>query len=343
MQQEALGLSPTQVKEINRRLIELGLVTMKDSPNGKRYGRRDLKGRITEAYGFDLAPIAMRHAEFVRLAEEGRAERAAMGRLRRRATIARKAIIQILETAAEYAIEGEEWQMLARETEALARALRAVERPDEMEVGVTSLERRQTAARERLEMLLGMVQTDPKEPENRPHQYSYKLKPNLEQDTVIAAKGCSGEGEGPVPQSAAPVQPRRPKKGMVHGIRPDERPGLAPKLKPYLRHPNPTWPDIIDAADWLRHDLGVSKSLWGDACLALGRDLAAVALAIVSTKEPEHFRTSPGGYFHGMVDKAKAGELHLERTVWALRRAADPERQTGRRGGHDRRDGALAW
>ena len=99
MQQEALGLSPTQVKEINRRLIELGLVTMKDSPNGKRYGKRDPKGRIVEAYGVDLAPIAARHAEFVRLAEEGRAERAAMGRLRRRATIARKGIIQILETA----------------------------------------------------------------------------------------------------------------------------------------------------------------------------------------------------------------------------------------------------
>ena len=38
-----------------------------------------------------------------------------MGRLRRRATIARKGIIQILETAAEYGFEGEEWQMLARE------------------------------------------------------------------------------------------------------------------------------------------------------------------------------------------------------------------------------------
>ena len=96
LQQEALGLSPTQVKEINRRLIELGLVTMKDSPNGKRYGKRDPKGRIIEAYGFDLAPIAARYAEFVRLAEEGRAERAAMGQLRRRATNARKGIIQIL-------------------------------------------------------------------------------------------------------------------------------------------------------------------------------------------------------------------------------------------------------
>jgi replication initiation protein RepC len=130
---------------------------------------------------------------------------------------------------------------------------------------------------------------------------------------------------------------------MVHGIRPDELVKLTPKLKPYLRRPNPTWPDIVDAADWLRHDLSVSKSLWGDACLVMGRELAAVALAIVSSKEAEHFRTSPGGYFHGMVAKAKAGELHLERTVWALRRASEPERYAGRGGGSDRRDGPRAW
>jgi replication initiation protein RepC len=67
-----------------------------------------------------------------------------------------------------------------------------------------------------------------------------------------------------------------------------------------------------------------------------------VALAIVSTKEEEHFRTSPGGYFHGMVAKAKAGELNLDRTVWALRRALEPERQRGRGGDRSGRDGALA-
>ncbi len=345
MQQEALDLSPSQVKEINRRLIELGLVTMKDSPNGKRYGRRHEKtGRIIEAYGFDLSPIAMRHAEFVRLAEEGRAERAAMGRLRRRATIARKAITQILETAAEYAIEGEEWQTLARESEALTRALRSVERVDEMETGVTSLERRQEAARERLETLLGLVESDPKEPENRPHIYNYKPNLDLQEDTVIAAKDCSGAGADGVPQSPAPVQLKRPEKGMVHGIRPEEVVKLAPRLKPYLRRPDATWPELIDAAgDWLRHDLGVSKSLWGDACLVMGRELAAVALAIVSTKDPEHFRTTPGGYFHGMVAKAKAGDLHLERTVWAMRRASEPEQhRRGRPGERASRDGVRA-
>ena len=340
-QEEALGLSSTQVKEINRRLIDLGLITMRDSPNGKRYGRRHEKtGHIIEAYGFDLAPIAMRHAEFVRLAEEGRAERAAMGRLRRRATIARKAITQILETAQEYGFAGEEWITLAGETAALVRALRDAERPEDMETGVKSLERRQRAARERLEILLGVVDSVPKQPENRPHIYNYKSTPNPDQDTVIAAKDSSGEGEGPGAQSPAPEQRQRPEKGMVHGIRPDELPRLTPKLKPYLQRPTPAWPDIIDAADWLRHDLGVSKSLWGDACLAMGRELAAVALAIVSTKEVAHFQTSPGGYFHGMVTKAKAGELHLERTVWALRRASEPEyhRGTGRAGHRVGRD-----
>jgi replication initiation protein RepC len=110
-------------------------------------------------------------------------------------------------------------------------------------------------------------------------------------------------------------------------------------VKPYLQDLWSNWSGIVDAADWLRHDLGVSKSLWGEACVTMGRDLAAVALAIVSTKEPGHFRSTPGGYFRGMVARAKAHELHLDRTIWAWRRASQPDRnQRGR--GVDRDQGA---
>ena len=42
----------------------------------------------------------------------------------------------------------------------------------------------------------------------------------------------------------------------------------------------------MDVADWLRHDLDVSKPLWGEACLAMGREQAAIALAVVSRAEP---------------------------------------------------------
>jgi replication initiation protein RepC len=160
----------------------------------------------------------VRHAEFVRLAEEEMAERRAMKNLRRRRTIALKAITQILETAQEYGFDGEEWQTLARETKDLARALNAVERPDEMETGVTSLERRWQAARERIELLLGTMDSDPKEPENRPHIYNYNRTVNLYKDTVIAANECSGTGQTPVSQSPVPGLPTSG--WMVYGIAP---------------------------------------------------------------------------------------------------------------------------
>jgi len=123
---------------------------------------------------------------------------------------------------------------------------------------------------------------------------------------------------------------------------PDELVHLAPRLKSYLRCSDPTWPEIVDAADWLRHDLDVSKPLWGEACLAMGREQAAVALAIVSTKDPAHFRTTAGGYFHGMVTKAKAGQLNLDRTLWAMRRAAEP-RPPRKPGGEGNKPALSGW
>jgi replication initiation protein RepC len=140
------------------------------------------------------------------------------------------------------------------------------------------------------------------------------------------------------------VQRDPAEKGRVLKLHPDELVRLAPRLRLYLRRPNPTWPEVVDAADWLRHDLDVSKPLWGEACLAMGREQAAIALAVVSTKDPAHFRTTAGGYFHGMVAKAKAGALNLDRTLWAMRRAAEPKpRSQAARGGGDRRPSERPW
>jgi replication initiation protein RepC len=110
----------------------------------------------------------------------------------------------------------------------------------------------------------------------------------------------------------------------------DELTVLAPRLRAYLKTPTPNWREIVDAADWLRGELGVSKSLWGEACVAMGREQAAIAIGIVSAKPPEHFRSTPGGYFHGMVAKAKAGELNLVRTIWGLRHAMAPRPRPNR-------------
>ena len=88
------------------------------------------------------------------------------------------------------------------------------------------------------------------------------------QEPESGAGGTGGDGRG---------GDHRTDNGTVMRLTTDELMHLAPRLRPYLHNPDPAWPDIVDAADWLRHDLGVSKSLWGDACLAMGREKAAIA------------------------------------------------------------------
>ena len=108
--QDRLGVSERHVRRLLGRLIETGIIVPVDSPQGRRWGRRDSSGRIIEAYGFDLSPLADRHGEFVAAAEKADGERKARAALRRRLTIARKAIQQLAETALEHALTDRDWR-----------------------------------------------------------------------------------------------------------------------------------------------------------------------------------------------------------------------------------------
>lgn len=337
-QAEALGMSVSQAQRINRYMAEQGLIVMRDSPNGKRYGRRDRTGRIVQAYGFDLSPIADRIEEFREAAAAGRAEREAVAGLRRRATIARTSLRQTWQTYADEGVSDPALPGLKVAASAASQALRGLDRSDRLTPAVEALEAAALTARKALEMALlpcGRAhETASDSVEMRPKgrmdaalitATNELLNPS---DTVVALGKCSfgqdsanrigirsSEQEGRSGRSAN----ERADRGSVLKIRPDELIRIAPRLKPYLRRTSPSWPEIVDAADWLRHDLGISKPLWGDACLTMGREQAAIAVAIVSAKPIEHFRTTPGGYFAGMVDKARAGVLHLDRTIWGIR------------------------
>jgi hypothetical protein len=70
-------------------------------------------------------------------------------------------------------------------------------------------------------------------------------------------------------------------------------------------------------------ELSVSKSLWADAQKVMGLWPAALAVMVVSAKEPEYFSRTPAHYFAGMVAKAKNGTLRLDRSIWGLRSRND--------------------
>jgi len=358
MQGEDLCLGPSQVKNLNRQLVEHGLLVMKDSPNGKRYGVRSPKGRIVEAYGFDLSPLGERMAEFRSIAEEGRALRLRIQALRRRATIARNGLRQIIETAKEHALvsfETATWQEAAGNA---SRGLAAIRDADQMEFAILRLERLQNEARGHLDSLLlemrcadtpsEPVNNDPTTPFNKPH-ITTTNQINYPKDTVFAhEKSSFGQATGSlhlvganqhevsgagasfekIKHRTGRATAERTDNGTIMKTTPEELVRLAPRLQLYLGRPNPDWPEIVDAADWLRHDLKISTPLWGDACQILGRNMAAIAVAVVSAKPGNHFRGSPAGYFHGMVNKAKSGELRLDKTIWGMRGASNPGRNS---------------
>jgi replication initiation protein RepC len=315
-QAEYLGLSPARVKVLNRVLFDAGIFVIRDNEQGKRYGRRGPDGRIIEAYGFDLTPLAQRYDEFVRLAAEAKIERERMKGLRRRATIARRAIRQVGEALEALGPLLPDWKRLAAEAADLIVAAKRAARSEDLALIVRSLEGRRIEVEQWLRDAGQPVDTNPSGLENEPHTTSTDESLDPNKDTVVAAEDCSRAG---------PAE-RETTSGLTSTdtalrVSAAELVDLAPRLGPYVPHGTVTWPHVVDAAAWLSGELGVSRSLWAEACRGMGREAAALAVAIVSTKPQAHFSRSAGGYFAGMVRKHARGELHLERSLWALRSA----------------------
>jgi replication initiation protein RepC len=348
-QEEAFGLGSAQVKQLNRQLAELGLVTMRDSPNGKRFGHR-LNGHIVEAYGFDLSPLAARLEEFRAIAEENNARRKRFATLRRRATVARNGLRQVFlaaeaEAEAETEAETEAKTVAAfdvvawkRRLSELSQGVAAITDETILIFRVAALERLKAEAQDAVwrgfdeqDLPPQPVETDPRGLENQPHMTSTNESLNPS-DTVFAAKNSSRWLEYPSHAAQAPL-PARTETAALTGdttgkVRPSnpvmnisaaELVSLAPPIRAYLRQASPIWPDIVDAVGWLTGTLGIPQPLWGEACLTLGREGAATAVAILCAKPEGYFRVSPAAYFAGMIKRAKEGALDLNRSLWGLR------------------------
>ena len=319
-QQEFLGLSPARVKSLNRAMFEAGIFVIRDNEQGKRYGRRGPDKRIIEAYGFDLSPLALRYDEFIRIAAAAKTERSRMRDLRKQITIARRAIRQAGEMLAGLDMPlPAGWASLATETAELVAVARTIERSEDLALIAKSLKSRQVQAEQWVRESSQSVNMNPVGLASEPHITNTNLNSDLS-DTVIAFEEGSQVG------TPAPVPPKPQQKPSRLGIagmrRPEQFLELFPRLGQYIVAREPAWPDIVNAAGGaLRQDLGISASLWAEACRVMGREAASIALAIVSSKEESYFTRGPGGYFGGMVRRAEKGELFLEKSLWVLREA----------------------
>jgi len=120
--EERTGMTVRCIQRHVRRLCEVGVISMKDSPNGKRFGKRDEDGYIQVAYGFDLAPLAARTNEFETLEARNAEEREFVKSMKSKLTITRRIIRAKIEKAQENQLRGP-WSDLSAEFDQLLDCL----------------------------------------------------------------------------------------------------------------------------------------------------------------------------------------------------------------------------
>jgi len=276
--EDRLNVGPSQRKATIRAALDAGYVRLRRSPNGKRYGHRDRQGRITDAYGFDLSPLAERTVEFERLSAEWEARRDEGRRLRREITSTRNHVLSLVDLAVAQSLDGEDWPAAAAKADALWRGRGTHRDPLALVPIAARLRALDIRVQEQVTAALATVEsreTDPRGSEYRPHLTTTN-------ELIIAkANTAPAYGVGPdrpnaheeVGSDGLPSQQVVMRKGRVGPSR--ENPAqmsalrgfvvtpmflmmIAPAFRDWVSSARAGWAELYQAADFVRSGLGIS-------------------------------------------------------------------------------------
>lgn len=336
---EQTGFSLSALKRHARRLAESGVIAFRDSPNGKRWGRRNLEGFIVEAYGFDLSPLAARVEEYERLHTELQAQRKLSQRLKRQITVTRRMIRARVEAAVTGALPGP-WLQLTHIFERLLAQLPQRNTTTEMLESLLTRFKKLQECVERAYLNVTCANPVTENTLNVDAQASTNVQ-------RMNPKGLIFEPHIPTTNQLNPVTSNAPEKKKeadnLPKIQPEKQADSDLKNWPTEDHNNRTvldtptilqacpefaawarnigeslhnWGDLHRVAGQLRPMIGVPQHAWNIAQDRLGKQVATAALALIFEKYCAGDVTSPGGYLRGIVRKGRAGELHLERSFY---------------------------
>ncbi|MGH7084117.1 MAG: replication initiation protein RepC, partial [Acetobacteraceae bacterium] len=89
--------------------------------------------------------------------------------------------------------------------------------------------------------------------------------------------------------SAAPAAPYQPTERPEWAPKPRQVVAVCPTLAAYVTTTQPAWPDLVEAAYALTQQYELNKRVWETLCVVLGREWAALTVALVAEKPPSTF------------------------------------------------------
>ncbi|MCC7319643.1 MAG: replication initiation protein [Rubellimicrobium sp.] len=301
------GMACSTMRRHLARLVEAGLLIRRDSPNGKRYSRKDGADRVS--FGLDLSALHRRAAEIASAADTAREAGVRLRRLREAISLMRRDLAAL-------ALFGEEahpgsglWDEM-RDTAALAaRALRRKLTVAELLALRSDLGALLGRARERIDGA-GTEEMIISDARNERHHQNSETEP-VESESAMNSGADSGAQDDP---GTAPDH--RPEPGAVPNIPLSLVTASCPSIATF--HPGPIrhWHQLFAAASALRPAMGISLSAWDEAQRCMGSAQAAIVLVAMLERFAEI--RSPGGYLRALSAKALAGRFSCGPMVMAL-------------------------
>ncbi|MBX5243483.1 MULTISPECIES: plasmid replication protein RepC [unclassified Rhizobium] len=311
------GMAGTTLRRNLAMLVESGLIIRRDSPNGKRFARRNGEGGLGEAFGFSLAPLLVRAREIEAQAAQVQADKLEWKRLRERLSLCRRDIAKLIEIALEEEIAGE-WIEMQQHFNRLSASLPRRPSAAEIQSLLTDLEAFRQLIVKTLESKTKTEKTDANDSRNGWHIHNSNPHPTSELEPSFETKQGAKSEEEPRPW-------REPPKSFP----------LAMVLQacPEIVAYGPgggigSWRDLMAAAVVVRSTLGVSPSAYQQACNVMAPENAATVIACI-LERGGHIN-SAGGYLRDLTRRAERGEFSLGPMLMALMRANGPmARKTG--------------
>lgn len=336
----AHGMAEQTIRRHLATLVDAGLLIRKDSPNGKRYARKEQGGELREAFGFSLAPLLVRAEEIERLAAEVVAERLHLQRLRERLTLCRRDVAKLIEMALEEGAAGN-WSAIHLHFRSVVEQLPRSPSAEQIAATLDELEMLREEIVNQLEMQVKTYNQGGNAPHTERHiqnsnpQSITELEPRFEtKQGATAEDGSEGRAE-PTEQ----IQKDEAKIDPVSGTHAASAAnaalrsfplGLVLQACPEIMAYGPrgaigTWRDLMAAAVVVRSMLGVSPSAYEQACEIMGADNAATVMACV-LERAGHIN-SAGGYLRDLTRRAERGEFAIGPMLMALARTNSPIRE----------------
>ncbi len=303
----AHGPSPTTLRRALTQLVEAGLVIRRDSPNGKRYARRGEGGRIEQAFGFDLAPLVARAAEFEALAGEVRAAAKARALLREEISLLRRDITKIVAFARAEGLAGAWDAVEAHLAGEGAMPPRSAGNAALAEIagGLRDL---RAEVDKCLAESLEFGKTGASESQIGCHHQS--SKPESFQNLERGLRGQETDPGETGPDTVVPPTRVLPLRLVLEAC---------PDVGAYARHGIGHWRDFLGAALLARASLGIGPTVWTGAVGVMGEETAAIVVAAILQRGTAI--AAPGAYLRDLTDKAREGRFSPWPMVMALWRA----------------------